>query len=223
MAKVEPFSVTDCALIVISTGESAHNLREMHDRLIRTDDPGIMYFHFWDGLLRPDFIDPEYPNDFASWCFRRLHDRRLAERLSLLNPGTFETMNDLRYKLIEVIEDRMDEDDFDPRIDADHPFFFMRSQIVVFHTQTRIEKPEQLPAVVPKLTPGSIFYHFIDARRRTVSGRNDFSEWLKGYSGKYNGLADRISMIDPFFKSLMEIREQLIDVFETYNWDEKSS
>lgn len=216
---VEPFAVTDCALIVISTGEKAQNLREMHDRLIRMDHPGIMYFHFWDGLLRPDFIDPEFQNDFASWSFHQLHDRRLAERLSVLNPSSFDTMTDLRYRLIELIEDRMDEDDFDPRIDAEQPFFFMRSQIVVFHTQIRIQTPEELPAVIPKLSLGSIFYHFIDSRRRTESGKNDFSEWLKGYGGRYSELGMQIDRIDPFFKNLLEVREQLIDVFNNFNWN----
>jgi hypothetical protein len=177
-----------------------------------------MYFHFWDGLLRPNFIDPEYQNDFASWCFRRLHDRRLAERLSVLNPGNYRTMNDLRYKLIELIEDRMDEDDFDPRIDAEDPFFFMRSQIVVFYTQNRINKPEELHAGISGMSPGSIFYHFIDARRRTGSRQNDFSEWLRAYGGKCKQMADKIAMIDPFFKSLLEIREQLINVLKTENW-----
>jgi hypothetical protein len=54
---VEPFAITDCAIISISTGEKAHNLRELRGRLLRLDDPGIMYYHFWDVLLRPRFID----------------------------------------------------------------------------------------------------------------------------------------------------------------------
>lgn len=213
---VEPFAITDCALIVVATGEKAHNLRELHDRLTRMDDPGMMYFHFWDCLLRPDFVDPEYYNDFSSWSYRNLHDQRLAERLSLLNPGNFRTMNALRQQVIQIIEDRMDESDFDVRIDADHAFYFQRSQIVVFDTRQRVMTPEQMSDMVPKMAPGSIFYHFIDARRRTASGCNDFVEWLKPWGERYVALARHIEMIDPYFNTLLEMRAQLASVFDRH-------
>ena len=48
---MEPFVLTDCALISIATGEMAHNLRELSDRLRRMEDPAITYFHFWGLLL----------------------------------------------------------------------------------------------------------------------------------------------------------------------------
>ncbi len=211
-----PFNITDCALIVIATGEKAYNLRELHDRLQRMEDSGIMYFHFWDGLLRPDFVDPEYQNDFASWAYHDLHDRKLAERLSILNPGIFKKMDALRMRVIEIIEDRMDEEDFEPRVDAENPFFLMRSQMVVFDTHTRIETPEALARRIPAMSLGSIFYHFIDARRRTASGQNDFSEWLNDWDEHHQRLGGAIATIDPYFKSLLEIREQLAALFDKH-------
>ncbi len=213
---VEPFTITDCALSVMATGEKAYNLRDLHDRLQRIDDQEIMFYHFWDGLLRPDFIDPEYQNDFASWAFHDLHDPRLAERLSILNPGNFDTMRQLRERVIEIIEDRMDEGDFDPRIDAENPFFLMRSQIVIFDTRKQMKTPEELGRFIPQMSLGSIFYHFIDACRRTKSGYNDFSEWLWAWDDHHHILGDAIAAMDPYFKSLMEIREQLSALFTKY-------
>jgi hypothetical protein len=212
----EPFTITDCALSVIATGEKAYNLRELHDRLQRLDDQEIMFFHFWDGLLRPDFMDPEYQNDFASWAFHDLHDPRLAERLSILNPGNFPTMRSLRQRVIEIIEDRMDEGDFDPRIDAANPFFLMRSQIVIFDTRKHLKTPEELGHFIPHMSLGSIFYHFIDACRRTKSGHNDFSEWLWAWDDHHRRLGYAIAAMDPYFKSLMEIREQLGNLFSRH-------
>ena len=55
----DPFAVKDCALIAISTGTHAQNLRELRDRL-ETVHPGCIYYHFWGGLLRPQFDEPEY-------------------------------------------------------------------------------------------------------------------------------------------------------------------
>lgn len=213
---MDPFTVTDCALIVMATGENARNLRELLDRLRRIDGYPVMYFHFWDGLLRPDFVDPEYQNDFASWAYHDLHDRRLAERLSVLNPGTFDTMEQLRDRVVMIIEDRMDEPDFDPRVDAENPFFFMRSQILLFDTRIQMHRPADLLTQVDQLPLGSVFYHFIDARRRTDSGRNDFSEWLFSWGDPYETLAKEIAKIDPYFKSLIEIREQLSVVVQRH-------
>jgi hypothetical protein len=209
----EPFAVTDCAMIAIATGEKAANLRELHDRLRRIDAPDIMYFHFWGGLLRPHFVDPEYQNDFAAWAYHSLHDRYLAERLSVINPSRFEQMADLRRQVIEVVEDRMDEPDFDPRTDGESPFFFLRGQIVVFDTGIRVDAPQQMAQRIGQMTPGSIFYHFIDARRRTASGNNDFSEWLASFGGGYAELACRICALDPYLTSLLELRAEIARVF----------
>src|SRR6056297_938883 len=140
----EPFNVIDCSLIPIATGEKAFNLREMRDRLQWLKDKEIMYYHFWDVLLRPHYVDPEYQNDFAAWAYHQLHDKRLAERLSIINPTLYRYMDDLRRKVIEVIEDRMDEEDFSFVFDVQHPFFFMRSQIIVMDTPMRVESPEEL-------------------------------------------------------------------------------
>jgi hypothetical protein len=214
---VEPFAITDCAITSISTGEKAHNLRDMRDRLHRLTEPGTMYYHFWDGLLRPHFIDPEYRNDFAGWSYHELRDRILAERLSIVNPTNYNRMDDLRVKIIDIIEERMDEPDFIRWGDARHPFFFARSQMVLFDTDIRIETPEKLFEIIPKLSPSSIFYHFVDSRRRTAGRENDFSEWLWKFGEPYKTFADDIAAIDPYFNSLSELRNSLVDVFAEYN------
>jgi hypothetical protein len=206
---MEPFLLTDCALISIATGEMALNLRELRDRLGRMTDPAVTYFHFWGGLLRPHFVDPEYQNDFAAWAYHSLHERRLAERLAIINPSDFEAIDNLRLKVIDVIEERMDEQDFEPHVEAENPFFFMRFQIVIFDTRQRIQTPEELAQIIPTISLGSLFYHFIDSRRRTESRSNDFSEWMAGLGEQYAGLAAQIAAIDPYFKTLTELRDHL--------------
>ena len=206
------FAVKDCALITIATGERVHNLRELRDHLMTTER-GIMYYHFWDAILRPRFVDPEYQNDFAAWAYHELHDRRLAEKLAIINPTDYEFMDDLRQKLIDVIEERMDEEDFVPVAEVTHPFFFIRSQIIVFDTNIRVATPEKLSEFISRISVSSIFYHFIDSRRRTSSGKDDFSEWLWSFGPECAPLAKEIASIDPYFNSLLELRDQLSLVF----------
>ena len=212
----DPFAITDCALIAIATGEKAQNIREMHNRLMNTYDDDVIYYHFWGGLLRPHFVDPEYQNHFAGWAYHDLHDRRLAEKLSIINPANYASIEELRQEVIEVFEDRMDEDDAASRVEAEHPFFFMRSQIVIFDTRLRVATPEDLTGMIPKLSLGSLFYHFIDSRRRNASGGDDFAEWLKCWGDQYRNLAERIQTIDPYFNSLIELRENLATYFTSH-------
>ena len=219
----DPFAITDCALIAIATGEKAQNIREMHNRLMRTYDDGVIYYHFWGGLLRPHFVDREYQNHFAGWAYHDLHDRRLAEKLSIINPAHYSSIEELRQKLIEVFEERMDEDDSASRAEAEHPFFFMRSQIVIFDTHLRVATPEELTGLTPDLSLGSLFYHFIDSRRRTPSGGDDFSQWLKSWGERYRDLVDEIQTIDPYFNSLIELREDLAAIFASHLTSEEKT
>lgn len=212
----DPFAVKDCALIAISTGTHAQNLRELRDRL-ETIHPGCIYYHFWGGLLRPHFDEPEYMNDFAAWSWRSIHDTRLAERLALIDPTHFKELEDLRRCLIDVIEVRLDEIDFIPWSKAAYQFHFARSQIVVFDTHVRIQHPKELQERISRMPLGSIFYHFVDARRRTEQGNNDFSQWLMSLTGEYEVLAKHIAAIDPYFTTLAALRNELHGVFKMYN------
>ncbi len=187
----------------------------MRDRL-ETTRPGCIYHHFWGGLLRPSFDDPEYQNDFAVWAYHGLHDRFLAERLALVDPTDFDDLEDLRRELIEIIEERLDENELVSWTAAHQQFQFIRSQIVVFDTGIRISEPEELKELIPQLTVGSVFYHFVDARGRTANKNDDFSEWLMGFGDSYDELVEQIASLDPYFKSLTELRSQLRDIFKEY-------
>lgn len=212
----DPFAVKDCNLISIATGREAQNLRELSDRL-ETIHPGCIYYHFWGGMLRPTFDEPEYQNDFAAWAWRSLHDTYLAERLAIIDPTHFKDLEELRREILEVIEERLMQSEFVPWARAGQRFKFIRSQIVVFDTGIRMEHPKQLAGFIPRMSQGSIFYHFIDARRRTERGRSDFVEWLCSFEDKaYEGLAKQINRIDPYFTSLAHLRTEIESAFKVH-------
>ena len=211
----EPFFIKDCALIAIATGKRAYNLRDLRDNL-RTIHPCSIYYHFWGGLLRPRFDDPEYNNDFAAWVSHSLHDKKLAERLSIIDPKEFSTMEDLKQELIEVIEERMDEIEFLAWAKREERFDFIRSQIIIFDTQHKISKPQKFARFLPGMSVGSIFYHFIDARFRAPDAADDFRNWLKGFGNIYVDLRQQIKEIDPYFSTLTELRSKLANLFQEY-------
>jgi hypothetical protein len=210
-----PLLVKDCALITIATGIRAQNLRELRDRL-ETVHPSSIYYHFWGRLLAPSFEQPEFNNDFAAWARHGLHDYVLAERLAMVDPTEFPDLELLRQELIEVIEERLYESAMVPWAKTDQQFYFKRSKIVVFDTKQKIAEPTMLPQMLPALSLGSIFYHFIDARRRPPEGIDDFSAWLDAYGEAYAGLRNEIGSIDLYFSTMSEIRARLAHLCTTH-------
>ena len=210
--KKADFNILDCALIVIATGEKAQNLRELRD-ILRTIHPGCLYYHFWGGLLRPHFDYPEFQNDFAEWASNKLHDSKISEQLSIIDPNVFVDIEDLRQEVVEIIDQRLSESEHVPWVKTGQDFHFIRSQIVIFNTGVSLSDPRELLKIIPNMSLGSIFYHFIDARRRTPENKNDFSIWLKSFGDKYEVLMDDLDKIDPYFTTLNELRQEISTIF----------
>jgi hypothetical protein len=209
------FRFLDCALIAIATGEKAQNLRELRDKL-KYIHPGCLFYHFWGGLLHPHFDDPEFQNDFAVWASHNLHDSKISEQFSVIDPNIFDDIEDVRQELIEVIEDRLSESEHVPWAKTGQEFHFIRSQIVIFDTGKTYYDPADLLEAITNMSLGSIFYHFIDARRRTKDKRNDFSVWLTGFGDTYQALIDDLDSIDPYFASLSKLRQEIALVFANH-------
>lgn len=214
-SRPQPFAVTDCAMLSIATGVSAQNLRELRDRL-RSVPASSLYFHFWGAHLRPGFEEPEYNNDFALWAMHGLHDLGLAERLSVIDPPSFGDLEALREELVDVVEQRLYEKEFVPWAAADQEFHFIRAILVVLDTGMRIKRPEALAKALPQLSPSSLYYHFIDARRRPPEGIDDFRAWLSDFGDRYAELIDRIANIDPAFVTLTGLRNELSQAFSEH-------
>lgn len=207
--------IMDCALIAIATGQKAQNLREFRDQL-QSVHPGCIYHHFWGTLLNTRFEHPEFQNDFAVWTSRYMHDLKVSEKLSMVDPGDHSNIEDLRKEVLEIVEERLYESDYVPWVKPGEEFHFIRSQTVIFNTGKSYGDPQQLVGVIPTISLGSIFYHFIDSRRRTSDAKNDFSLWLAGFGDKYNGLIAELDKIDPYFTTLSELREEINYVFADY-------
>jgi hypothetical protein len=209
------FAIKDCALAILATGRHAQTLRELRD-ILRDVHPGCIYHHFWGTLLRPQFSDREYNNDFATWCHHSLHDSPAAERLAVIDPAGYPDLEDLRQELIEVIDERLDETECMLFARADQQFHFARSVIVVFDTHRRLTHPPELVEALPQMSLGSVFYHFVDARRLEPIGRDDFQAWLAARGPEYQGLCESLAGIDPYFESLFAIRTRLTNLFIQY-------
>ena len=214
-AMVSPFFIKDCALIAIATGKRAQNLRELTERL-REVEANSVFYHFWGGLLRPRFDNPEYHNDFAIWVAESLHNKVLAEKLAAIDPSAFENIEELRNEVIETLEEALDDAEYPLWAKKDSLFDFIRCRLVIFDTKMRVLAPEDLLPLLPNLSLGSIFFHFIDGRRRNRNSLDDFRNWITSFGVPYEELVRSIGEICPYFTPLNKLREQLTEVFERY-------
>ncbi len=209
-----PFEVKDCALLTRMSGlPPAINLRELRDRIAICGE-NVLFHHFCETTLRGTFDNPDYRNDFAVWSKLYLGDRVLAERLGILDPYEFSSLGELRSATLEVIDDRLGESPMIPWARPGDELYFMEATTVVFDTGIRIFHPRELAAAVGAMTGGSVYFHFLEARRRPPLGKDDFTAWLiendaDGMNRKY---VDALARIDFYFHSLVHLRGELIRV-----------
>jgi hypothetical protein len=136
--------------------------------------------------------------------------------MAVLDPINYLDMESLRRELVDLVEERLDEVEWLNWARSDSEFHFARSQFLIFDTSYRIEIPDELASAVAGMSAGSIFYHFVEARRRLPEGLDDLRFWLMGFGDTYTDLCMRLASVDPYFSTLTELRRQLTDIFTAY-------
>jgi hypothetical protein len=204
-----PFEVKDCALLVRMSGLSpATNLREMRDRVAGCSE-SVLFHHYCEATLRATFDNPDYRNDFAVWAKLYLGDRVLAERLGILDPYSFRSLEELRAATLEVIDERLGESLMVPWARPGDEFLFLEATTVVFDAGIRIAHPSRLGAVIRRMTNGSVYFHFLEARRRPPFGKDDFTAWLMGDEEANRPYIRALASVDFYFHSLPHLRREL--------------
>ncbi len=213
-----PFRVKDCALITRMAGvTSAVNLRELRERFLSCPDASLFH-HFSETLVRPSFDDPEFRNDFAVWSARTLRDRILAERLGILNPYRCDSIEQLREKVTDVLDERLSELPYVPSVHKGDEFIFMQATTVVFETDLTIMFPIELVKALPQMTTSSIYYHFVEARRRTPGKIDDFTAWLSEFGEGQTKVIESLRSLDFYYLTLTELKNALIKAVQPFNF-----
>ena len=205
-----PFAVKDCALLIRMSGlPPAINLRELRERIAACSE-NVLFHHFCEPLLRPAFDHPDYRNDFAVWVKWYLTDRVLAERLGILDPFSMGSLEELRAVTLDIIDERLSEVVVIPSAAQGDEFFFLETTTVVFQTEDQVMHPRDLAMAIEGMTNGSVYYHFLEARRREPVGKDDFSVWLMEEENKNAKYIRALESIDFYFHSLSNLKEDLV-------------
>ncbi len=199
----------DCLLMPMPTGKKATNLRDLLQYLPGMGDP-VLKYHLWQSRLTMMQPSVEYPNDFALWAVKALHDPRLAEKLSAVDPFDFENMSKVREALVELLEDYLWEYPHNPQVQPGFEFYFCEAAAVVMPSGIVARTLGEFCTALRKVGIDSIFYHFYEARWRLGARiMDDFSRWLE-FNFPLTDLVRDMREIDIYFYNLSEVRETIL-------------
>lgn len=207
-----PFEFKSAAHLLFIEREQASNLAELLDAL-RSCPDGSIFQHTFRTLEEHHFIKEGFSNDFAHWAYSELNAVGLGERLASLDVREFTSLSSLRSRLIQMVEDFIDQNPKAREHRAESPFYFCSSKTVVLPAQLKASNLAEFIEGLKQVSVHSIHYHFIEARLRRELESNDFSLWLQRDLG-LSRAASRLNHIDIYTSTLEGVRRQIGQILE---------
>ena len=207
-----PFSFVACMELKEFVGLRAENERQLAQLLDEVPLDSI-YYHTHGFLLRHRLATGPYPNDFATWVDVQVRDRVLGERLAMVDPADFTTLQALREELVSVVDEHLRRLGIVPQVVSGEPFDFIQSRIVEIPTGIEVRTLPELRNALLEIDQSALYFHLVETRLRLGRGRNDFAAWLERGLGMPE-LATRIQALNPYATSLEQTRARLVGILD---------
>lgn len=212
------FVFQDCFFLVQLTGRKAGNVRELLKEIEKIDAQSLFY-HFYHSMLKFDFSEREYYNDFSYWLYQVLHEGSLAEKIAAPYVWEYNDIEDIRAYLISLLDDHLSrhKKSYTPPKPEINAFHFKKAVAIVVPTKYQATDLEEFLACLKEVEVDIIFYHFIASRLRLGQEqgkyRDDFSRWVAESVGDTD-LANKMIALDPLGFSLEGMRDKLVSLVE---------
>ncbi|KPK99217.1 MAG: hypothetical protein AMJ95_00270 [Omnitrophica WOR_2 bacterium SM23_72] len=196
------------------TGLRASTLSQLLE-LIKKVPGSCIYHHTHRFLQQHQYLSPEPPNDFSYWVTDVLGEDELGEKLVSIDTMQYKTIRSLREKTASTIEAYLKENPV-AKLRFARPgeeFHFIKSVSFVLPTHYEVYDLKGFAEVLKKITIDSIYFHIFEARLRLEKGTNDFSNWIESSFGNKQ-LADAIRNLDPYTRTLEDLRNTIIKIIE---------
>jgi hypothetical protein len=209
---IEPFVFTGCVEVRQALQRTAADERELMDRLEEVPT-GSIFYHTHGYFLRHRPITTAYGNDFAAWAAVQVRDQALSERLAVINPFEFPSLEALREELITVVHDHLRQLGTVPRVESGEPFHFQQSYIVEVGLGAPATTLAEFRDGLASVDASAIYFHMVEARARLGRRSGDFAEWTRTSLG-LTELADRIERVDTYMTSLERVRARVLGLVD---------
>lgn len=208
----QPFVFMGCVEVRQALDRQALDERELLDRLEEVP-AGSIFYHTHGYFLRHRPVTTAWGNDFARWVAVELRDRALSERLAVVDPFEFATLEDLREELVTIVHDHLRRLTTVPRAEPSGAFHFQQSHLVEVELGPRASTLAEFRAGLAVVDASAIYVHMVGARTRLGRRSGDFAEWMRT-SLRLPELADRIDRIDTFMTSLERVRARVLSLVD---------
>jgi len=216
MNHTEPFRFVTERRLVLLTGQQARSLPELL-WILRDISGSSIFYHTHHGFLSHHWEKPVVYNDFALWVGEALQELALAEELAALDLLAYTSIRQVRESIISRIEPHLPNPSVRPRqCLRGHEFHFCRSMSFVMPTLLVAEDIGDFFVKLGHVSNVSLYYHFLEARLRLGRPTNDFSQWL-AWRGTPE-LAAAIDRLDPYTRTLDELRAEIIDLGRSHGF-----
>jgi uncharacterized protein DUF5752 len=142
-----------------------------------------------------------------------VRDQVLAERLAVINPFEFASLEDLRDELMSVVHDHLVRLSAVPRVEFGEAFHFQQSHIVEVPLGAAATTLAEFRTGLAEVDASAIYFHMVEARARLGRRSGDFAEWIRG-SLALPALAERIERIDAYMTSLERVRARVLSLVD---------
>ena len=208
-----PFRFFGCIELREILGLRARDERELMELLERVP-LGSVYYHTHSVFLRHHQLTAGYPNDFANWVAFQVRDQVLGERLAVLDPLAFGSLEELREELVSVIDHHIATLHPVPRVVFGDPFFFVQSHVIDVPTRLEARTLGEFRQCLAQVDASSIYFHALESRVRRGHPHGDFAEWTERALG-LRSLAEEIARLNPYLGGLEEIRARMLELLDT--------
>jgi len=142
-----------------------------------------------------------------------VRDRILGERLAMVDPADFPTLQALREELVSVVDEHLRRVGLIPTVVSGEPFEFIQSRIVEIPMGIEVSTLQELRDALLEVDQSALYFHLVEARLRLGRGRNDFAAWIEGGLGLPD-LATRVQKVNPYADSLEQARARLVALLD---------
>jgi hypothetical protein len=210
-AATRPFAFSGCVELRQTLDVHALDERELIHRIGEVPADSI-FFHTFGYFLRHRAFTTAYGNDFARWVALEIADHALAERLAVVDPFAFGTLEELREHLASIVQDHLRGREGERRVEFERGFHFQQSHIVEVPLGLTAETLVEFRAGLAGVDESAIYLHTVETRARARRAE-PFAAWLRDALG-LPALAERFERIDPHLTTLERIRGRLIGLVD---------
>jgi hypothetical protein len=207
------FQFSSSASLEMLTGRKAYTLEELL-HLLRTCSPSSVFYHTFSAFLKLKEAEVPYNSDFAIWTATSLNEKALAEKLMAVDYSEYSTTEDLRSRLIEIIESHRSERPSAFSKIAEDPFHLYDITRVVYLTDKFAYNIASFRANLERISIYSLYLHFIESRLQKLED-NDFSRWIEE-DLRMPDLAGRIRRIDLNMFTIEGLRSRILELIDEH-------